>query len=692
MRFLILLAWGLFATAASPQTTPQTPVTEQVTVTVYGPWTHGFRTSDNAEAHLREHPYVYVKSAATAVGSEMDGRPISWKLDSVEFKSKGDASHFPFKARAKVEVTLAPWKINIPKDAAKAEAAAEASGEKPIENELDQRIAELEALDAEMSDTVVGKLTSDMLNKVNDIDVMRNTLVSVITRMKSKGPAMGLWKGGNTAHRYVSRLEEMAARVQHVKDSLTGMQDHANGKTTALIDGLLDDLADLETDVGQSLYRTPDSAHANDPDRIAYWEARDALKQSLHDARNHAAIDYDMGMQGERYARSARGFERDRKSREWQEQAAREAVAGNASAATADEGEAAALRTSLRKGGDKDRLKDALAPDMVQTGDTTDPDQSPMRPVKPEAGTSTLRSAAGDDSGSDIRRHAGADGPRTMDADGGDILMPRETGETAPRVQTPRVTSPFDLAREEKERAAQKEEDNAATLRFNELAWLEIDGQIAEENSRVRRAFVLLGYQDKGVEHQAWLQCEEKKEVHLRQAKDEFFARCPAQHHSSYKNKKEGSSSPRDLYGWLSSTCYGNYYVYIGSDRYPEDKSGRRDYLYWWWNENGKINEAVEAKFQCGLEPDLQFVRLGAPLQIVLSSNQEAGFESQIQVWLKRQLGENAEARFASSIENLADRQSPQGGPLPDLSEAPFTLYEDSALKELRDMQQEYQY
>ncbi|MFY0681409.1 MAG: hypothetical protein JXR13_12610 [Thalassovita sp.] len=466
MRFLILLAWGICATAASSQTTPQAPVTEQVTVTVYGPWTHGFRTSDTAEAHLREHPYVYVNSAATAVGSEMDGRPISSKLVSIEFKSKGDASHFPFKARAKVEVTLVPWSTKIPKEVGKAEAAAEANGEKPIENELDQRLAELEALDEDASNAVVDKLTSDMLNKINDIDVMRNTLVSVITRMKSKGPAMGLWKGGNTAHRYVSRLEEMAARVQHFKDSLTGLQDHANGTTTSLIDGLLDDLEALETDVGQSLYRNPDSTHVNDPDRIAYWDARDAFKQSLHDARNHAAIDYDMGMQGERYARSARGFERNRKSKEWQEQAARDAVAGNADDETADEGDTAALRASLREGSDKDRLKAALVPNVGETGGTTEPDQSPMRRVKPEGGTSPLRSAAGDDSGSDIRRHAGADGPRTMDADGGDIQMSRETGETAPRVETPRLTSPFDLARQGKEREEQQQKAQEAMIRF----------------------------------------------------------------------------------------------------------------------------------------------------------------------------------------------------------------------------------
>jgi len=628
MRFLILLAWGLFATAASSQTTPQTPVTEQVTVTVYGPWTHGFRTSDSAEAHLREHPYVYVKSAATAVGSEMDGRPISSKLVSVEFKSKGDASHFPFKARAKVEVTLTPWKINIPKDVAKAEAAAEASGAKPIENELDQRLAELEALDEETSDAVTDKLTSDMLNKINDIDVMRNTLVSVITRMKSKGPAMGLWKGGNTAHRYVSRLEEMAARVQHVKDSLTGLQDHANGKTTALIDGLLDDLADLETNVGQSLYRPPDSAHANDPDRIAYWDARDAFKQSLHDARNHAAIDYDMGMQGERYARSARGFERNRKSREWQEQAAREAVAGNASDATADADEAAALRASLRKGGDKDRLKAALAPDVVETGDTTDPDQSPMRPVKSEAGTSTLRSAAGDDSGSDVRRHAGADGPRTMDADGGGNLTPRETGETGPRVTTPKVSSPFAKARakaqEEKERFAQQTSAKEGNLHFNEHTQVQIKKLIEREEEATQELFIRV------------------------------FA----------MELRAGEETCTMV--TIQTLCL---------------------------SVNGGGCNGTTSYEECTTLETTEFIQIGDPAHAIMNSREELStHKNLLEEWVTSTFGETYGVDVAVSNEDLVERSFARYDPAWPLTNAPFTLYDDSALKELRDMQQEYRY
>lgn len=464
MRFLILLAWGLFATAASSQTTPQTPVTEQVTVTVYGPWTHGFRTSDNAEAHLREHPNVYVKSAATAVGSEMDGRPISSKLVSIEFKSKGDSSHFPFKARAKVEVTLAPWKINIPKDVAKAEAAAEASGAKPIENELDQRIAELEALDAEMSDAVVDKLTTDLLDKINDIDVMRNTLVSVIARLTSKGPALGLWKGGKTAHRYISRLEETVARVQQVEASLTSLHDHSMLKASSLFDGLMQDLDALDSEIGvQSTWGD------GDPDVAAFWEAKHALRDAVKTAEKQA-LSYDIGMSNEQYASTFRALKRQdkinelRKSdflkREYGIDPGKENATAPATAETPEADQASKARDRL-----KSRLSPALSPEALQDDPTEDPPEAAlMRKAKKQ---SPLRTSSQSGAVSEIRRQAGADtDTRTMDAEGAGPNQSRQDKETAPRVETPRPASPFDLARQEKERAAQKLQVEETTIHF----------------------------------------------------------------------------------------------------------------------------------------------------------------------------------------------------------------------------------
>ncbi|WP_412563131.1 hypothetical protein [Thalassobius sp. MITS945101] len=684
MRFLILLAWGLFATAASSQTTPQTPVTEQVTVTVYGPWTHGFRTSDNAEAHLREHPNVYVKSAATAVGSEMDGRPISTKLVSVEFKSKGDASHFPFKARAKVEVTLAPWKINIPKDVAKAEAAAEASGAKPIENELDQRIAELEALDAEMSDAVVDKLTTDLLDKINDIDVMRNTLVSVIARLTSKGPALGLWKGGKTAHRYISRLEETVARVQQVEASLTGLHDHSMRKASSLFDGLLRDLDALDDEIG-----VQGTWGDGDPDVAAFWAAKDALRDAVTTAEKEA-LNYDIGMSNEQYAHTFRALKRQDKINELRKNdflrreygidpsAETDATPVTEEALEADQADKARDRL-------KSQLSPALAPEALQGDPTGDqPQAAPMREAKKQ---SPLRASSQSGAVSEIRSQAGAaTDARTMDAEGAGPIQARRDKETAPRVETPRVTSPFDLARQEKERAAQKEEHNTATLRFNELAWLEIDGQIDKQKELELELFVLVTHEVRGPGYEAARQCG-------RARSDEIDRRREAHRTACYIR----GTPPKDTSEYLAyrQSCKGNWYAL----HYNWTHIDRRDpafdlipYGTWYNGRLAAIPDEVRAEWPCPDAGPNTKVQAGSPLHIVGQANSPETIRSMIRRWLDDLGLKSVEVRLSQNLNELPSPSVDRIDNWPDLTNAPFTLYDDSALKELRDMQQEYRY
>lgn len=690
MRFLILMVWGLFATAATSQTAPQTPVTEQVTVTVYGPWTHGFRTSDTAEAHLRDHPYVYVKSAATTVGNEMDGRPISWKLVSVEFKSKGDASHFPFKARAKVEVTLDPWSVNVPKEVAEAEAAAEASGEKPIENELDQRIAELEALDAEMSDAVVDKLTSDLLDKINDIDVMRNTLVSVIARLNSKGPALGLWKGGKTAHRYISRLEETVARVQQVEASLTGLHDHSMLKASSLFDGLMRDLDALDSEIGvQSTWGD------GDPDVAAFWEAKHALRDAVKTAEKQA-LSYDIGMSGEQHASTFRALKRQDKinelrkndflKREYGIDPDKDNATPAATVETREADQTSKVRERL-----KSQLSPALSPEALQDDPTEDqPEAAPMRNAKKH---SPLRTSSQSDKISEMRRQAGAaTDTRTMDAEAEGPNQANSSNETAPRVETPRVTSPFVLAREQKERAAQQALEETATLRFNELAWLEIDGQISDESSVYEERYVVFGGWRPGDGHSIWEQCTEARYSEFKRRKDAFYEKCPGKNHSSVRNRHENI-----LYQNLQKTCPGYYYV---EDRsyghyYPADakSAGAPEYQKWQMNELYKrIQPEVNEQYGCGEEPKRSYVRYGEPVHVLVPVNQLKSIQDTVGEWAKKATQGDAGAKVYTSLSDAPDIVPDQLFTAPDLTNAPFTLYEDSALKELRDMQQEYQY
>lgn len=567
--------------AAHAQTTANVPVTEQVTVNVFGPWTHGFETTDKADTWVREHPAIYIKAAATEIADKMDGKAVSWSLVSVDFKTNTGYSNFPFRARAKVEVTLGPWSMNISKEVAKDEAIAEASGEKPIENELDQRIAELEALDEETSDVVVDKLTSDLLSKINDIDVMQDTLVSVLARLTSKGPAMGLWSGGKTAHRYISRLEEMAARVQQVKDSVTGLQDHAWGKTASLIDGLLDELGALETGVGLSVHRTPDATYAFDPDRIAFWDARDGLRQSLVDARIQTTF-YDLGMNAERHARSARAWKREETRKKLKDDAIRAAEAGDEGGAEPSDDGGLDLRAALTKGNDKKALKAALTPVEGSEGENAEPAQSLKRKEKKR---SPLRTTARSDTVSPIRREAGADdGPRTMDAEGSGTQAGPEK-ESAPRVETPRVTSPFDLAREEKQRLAQQQEAKEASIRFNERTRLVIDQRISEEQAGNQELFVAIGSEQESPEYPTWRTCQDLDNAESRRAFGEFKESCPDPDGSTFRDKYRYSNL-RGLYEWLREYgCAGDFTVKHATygDPYPKEAAdrGAPDYDEW---------------------------------------------------------------------------------------------------------------
>lgn len=678
MRWLILLATVAFASGVSAQTAPQAPVTEQITVSAYGPWTHGFESTDKAEAHIHEHPTLYIRAAATEIGNTLDGRPVKWSLVSVEFKTKTGYTNFPARARAKVEVTLAPWSMNNPKDAAKAE--AEASGAKPIEDELDQRMAELEALDEEMSDAVVDKLTSDLLNKINDIDVMGDTLVSVIARMTSKGPAMGLWSGGKTAHRYVSQLEEMMARVQHVKDSVTGLQDHAWGKTSALIDGLLDEFDALETDVGLSMYRAPDGRYADDPDRIAFWDARDALKQSILDARSQTT-DYDFGMSGERFARSRRAFEREEKRKKMSKEAIQEAEAQKTERA---------LKSRLTETEGKDALKAKLDLAEEESAEAA-PGQSVMRRQKVNAKSSPLSTAARTEAGSPIRREAGADqpGPRTMDADGGDASG-GAARETAPRVETPKVTSPFALAREENERAALKAQEKTAKLRFNERTWLNIEQQIYSEQANTEERYAVFGGYKNGIEVQEWEICRTNARIDYDRRKSQFTASCPAY-------DKDIFSFPYNIkYQKLQAICPGNYYTDNGYGKiYPHDArgSGAREYGKWHQNQLAQFYKQSLAEAGCeGPRPEATYVRYGNAIHIVVSSHDISSLDEKLESWARQALAEHAGVRVFSNLEDIPDAVPDEILPAADFSNAPFQLYETSALKELRDMQQEYHY
>ncbi|MCI5041265.1 MAG: hypothetical protein MRY81_16470 [Donghicola eburneus] len=693
------------AGAAQAQTPVKGPVTETVTVTGYSQWGVRYATAAEAEAHVRENDHVYGSLVAAGLGGSHDGRLRSWKVVDVEIKRNPESEHYQFMARTKVEAVLDAWKRNIPKDEDEDEDNTEE--EVWIEDEVERKIAELEAEEKALGKSIEDKLVSDLLDKINDIEVMQNTFVGVLTRLGSKGPALGLWKGGLTADRYVSRLSEMAARVQQVKNSVTGLHDHALGRTQSLLDDFMREFDELDDLFGDDLdlVKTYDGKEkewaalghdtfteyheARRADRKAYSEAQSDMWQAVHNARMQS-IRYDHGMEEEKRARVyRRGRIKDTADTlRWRAQMDRQTSSDTpppAGEEAVDTPQAGLLQKALKKELDQEDLRQALGAE-----DATETPSSSMRTA---ARPSPIRAAKTDTASSGIRRAAGVEAKDTsaIDADGEVLGGGRQSDPTAPRVETPQPVSAFDLAREGVLRETQEKEAGSIQFQFTEIAFNEIGKRIDTEQSANPEAFVLLGYLDKGTEHRDWERCNEGAEEYNRTVKEEFYARCPAQHDSRYKKMKETSASPGELYRRLSATCSGNFYVYIGSDSYPEDETGLRDYLYWWWNENGKLNERRNELYPCGDEPALQFLRLGDPVHIVIPEGQSDALRQQVKNWLSVLYGDAAEVRIAVGRGDISERDAMLGGPMPDLSGAPFTLYENSALKELRDMQKEYQ-
>lgn len=686
MRWLVVLVLLVFADSAGAQETSTAPLSETTTVTEYGPWTHAFETAEAAKAHLRAHPNIYAGPVATSAANSRDAKAVGWKIISVEIKRSEKYKNYPFRARATVEARLQPWARNVPKEVAKEKGEAETKGEKPIEDELEQRIAELEALDEETSQAVVDKLTSDLLDKINDVEVMQDTLVSVIARLTSKGPALGLWRGGKTAERYISRLSEVFERVQHVEDSLTGLHDHSMRKASSLFDGLMRDLDNLDNEIGiQNTWGNPD------PDITAFWDAKDALRDSVYAAKNEA-LNYDTSMFNEQLDSVTRSMRRDRQVQEMRKNDFMKRRYGidltETEEDTSDEPKtdaSAEARETL-----KSQLSPKPAPSALEEAPETDaPATAPMRTKKTQ---SPIRATARPGTPSEIRREAGADeGPKTMDADGGGMVaQPGE--ETAPRVKTPRVTSPFGLAREEKQREVQqRKEAQEAALRFNEQVWLDIGMRLQRaESEQLERYVVFGGWQD-GAGKTEWQQCSDAKRSEFKRRKAQFEQICPYKNNPAVKNRHLNI-----LYENLQKTCPGYYYVGDFSYRqyYPEDlrSAGAPEYEKWHMNEVFvRIDNEVDAQFGCGEAPESKYVRYGDPLHVVTSAQNSGRLEDELKSWASSVLPEGVGARVYSNIDEAPASVTDHTITPPDLSNAPFQLYQDSALRDLRDMQTEYQ-
>lgn len=394
----------LMTVAVDAQQTPLGPLTSEITATGHSYWGVARPSAGEAEAYVRDFPQVYGKVIAQKLASERGGKLIDWSIAAVEIKALSGRKAYAFRARTLVEARIGPWPHNLPRDDAKNQDAL------PIQDEVSARIAELERLDEETSALVVDGAVSALMGKIGDIDVMTNALVSVVTRLGGKGATYGLWKGGLTADRYVDRLYAIADRVQSVRDSVTGLQGWAFGRTSRAIDDILQDLDALESDF--AVTSEPVGAGWNDPLVGTFRDARSALRDAIGSARTEA-FGYDIAMQKESTDRAFRAVARQRKTEEMR----RDAILG---------GRQANLETV------------AAASDTDETAEP--PSLANIASAKHEAVQLRLREALrAEDERGPVERPTGGPGDLTFQSDSDDAGV-----DQAPRVPTP---GPFAGAR-----------------------------------------------------------------------------------------------------------------------------------------------------------------------------------------------------------------------------------------------------
>lgn len=204
------------------------------TFTFEGPWTFAHATQDQAEMHVRDHRVEYVAWPALNAASDRDVSAASWSIVNIEYKTQEGSKHYPWRARAVIQVTV----------------ASEVPEEGEPENSDSSEGAEVFPGDPEdwqeaITSDVTEAAVADMIGKIADVETRYNGLVTALTRLSGSAAAKGLWAGVKSTDRYLSRLSDMMRRVDDARNKITNLQDGQWRQVETVFGKLLDDLDSL---------------------------------------------------------------------------------------------------------------------------------------------------------------------------------------------------------------------------------------------------------------------------------------------------------------------------------------------------------------------------------------------------------------------------------------------------------------
>lgn len=352
------------------------------------------------------------------------------------------------------------------------------------------------------------------------------------------------------------------------------------------------------------------------------------------------------------------------------------------SAAETVQDDTAHLRQALQGKTPEEDLQEKL--DAPLDNEASEDGAAPVAPLRRAAvleEPSPLRVAA----------RAKAEGISSIDADNplGDRAN-RETPQTAPKVETPKT--PFAKLRQDK-RMAEERKARSASIQLTARAGADFRGIVeefvAEEEAVSKEFFVVLQERRDGPGYDSWRACQDRQNEETWRQLDAFRAVCVPPREQEYKDYSLRSNS-QGVYEWLRSKgCTGDFkiYRYYGDRHYPN--ASLKEYGMWHIDQERAIRDRVDAQIPCSSPPKPIYVQYGAELHVIATKDRADGFEGQIESWAKAQIGEAAEVAVASRREKLSYSEASVQEPLPDLSGAPLELYENSALKEARDMLEE---
>jgi len=208
-----------------------------------------------------------------------------------------------------------------------------------------------------------------------------------------------------------------------------------------------------------------------------------------------------------------------------------------------------------------------------------------------------------------------------------------------------------------------------------------LEGFVAEEEARAKEAYVQILYYLNDPAYDAVQACYNQRSAEWRRRVDQFRANCPRGRPPFYGAE----------YAAWKAQCPGDWYAEPGhSKAFPgSSTAGLRGYGVWYNAQESEISEVLKREMPCPDRIERKVLSAGAPMHVVIPHKLVSSFTSHATDWAEEQGYNVKTVNTEPRLEDLDKVGADRIGAALSLTGAPFELYENSALKEVRDMLEE---